>query len=124
MNTIIDFGNNWDNDSEICSDNFYYAVRKDFECSHNLLPEDWFDLFLANLDDTFKCNLLKPYDDGQLPIHYVSSTCGWNTAIRQTCEELDTEYFYEWYIGLPCYVSDVFDGYMVDKILELNEIRK
>lgn len=120
MSTIIELINKWDNENEIFSDNFNDDVRKDFDYIYDNLPEDWFDLFLANLSGVFKCNLLKPYDDKGLPIDYITATCGWNTALRQTCEELGTEYFYEWYNELPWYVSDVFDGCMVDKILELN----
>lgn len=49
---------------------------------------------------------------------YQGGTSGWNVAIAATCRKLKQDELYKYYLSLPWYDSDIFDGELSDILVE------
>jgi hypothetical protein len=50
-------------------------------------------------------------------LSYCTGTCGWNWAIKMTCQKLDMIWLYEYYRKLEWWESDMFDGEFEDLLV-------
>jgi hypothetical protein len=117
MNTIIDKTklHDWQSEQRVFSDTFINDINAESDYVLSLLPLQWFDEFLLSLNE-----LCGTVDLNKLG--YLESTFSWNISIYNACNKTDTMWLKKYYDTLPWYVSDIFNVYLTDKILELKQV--
>ena len=84
-------------------------------------PDIYYD---AEYDDD--CNMIKSYEDEysykeqiDYSLAFFTGTGGWYKAFKETCKQCDLMDMHEDYSKMEWVRSDIFDGYIADKMLEV-----
>lgn len=86
-----------------------------------IIPDKYYD---AQYDDDG--NIIEPKEDtysyrDQLDFHlaFLGGTSGWGLAFKEACEQCGLMDLYDDYSNMDWVYSDIFDGYIADKMLEI-----
>lgn len=90
---------------------------KNFDDVISEIPDYFYPAFAGELVAVFGANVLKPSEDGESPLFYISGTSGWNQALRMACKKLGLSDLWNWYNKLYWYDSDIFDGELVELLI-------
>ena len=83
------------------------------------IPEYFWAGFVGELVSVFGLDLFDKVDDEEcVGADFVTGTSGWNYAFRAACDKLNLEWLFDYYDKLDWMRSDVFDGEILDKVLE------
>ncbi len=92
--------------------------------THNI-PTYFYQCLFGEFIKVFDIKFLIPDNDysyrEQLELYLTSAggTCGWNLAFKEACRQCDLTNIYDDYSNMDWVRSDIFDGYIVDKMLEV-----
>lgn len=90
---------------------------KKFDDVISEIPDYFYPAFAGEIVAVFGTNVLKPSEDGESPLFYISGTSGWNAALRMACKKLGLSDLWDWYDKLEWYDSDDFDGELVELLI-------
>lgn len=82
------------------------------------IPRHFWPAFAGELVSIFGLSIFEKETENGYGLFYVSSTVGWNTALRMTCEKLDMKWLFDYYDKLELWQSDVFDGEIEDLLIK------
>ena len=88
------------------------------------IPTYFYQCFFGELVKVFGAKLLIPDDDysytEQLTLHLdqLGGSGGWHTAFKEACEQCDIMDIFVTYTQMNWIYSDIFDGYIADKMLD------
>lgn len=74
------------------------------------IPLYFWPAFAGELVSVFGLSIFEKQETGCYSLNYVSSTIGWNVALRTTCNKLDMNWLFNYYDKLEWWQSDMFDG--------------
>lgn len=75
------------------------------------IPQHFWPAFAGELVSTFGLMIFEKEEGSDFyALNYVSSTSGWNAALRITCNKLDIKWLFDYYDKLEWWQSDMFDG--------------
>lgn len=82
------------------------------------IPSYFIAAFTGELVSVFGGYIIErdKYDDYTLL--WVTSTGGWNDAMRMTCRKLNVQWLYDYYNSLEWFDSDIFDGIIAERVCE------
>lgn len=83
----------------------------------NKIPQHFYIAFAGELCSVFGHMIFQKDESDVYSLFYVSSTAGWNEALKMTCQKLNMCWLLDYYNSLEWYESDLFDGEMEDKIV-------
>ena len=87
------------------------------------IPEYFWYAFVGELVSVFGLLVFeKDLESELMGLNYISSTTGWNAALKMACHKLDMDWLYKYYDNLEWWESDLFDGEFEDliKVLFIN----
>lgn len=83
------------------------------------IPQHFWPAFAGELISTFGLMIFEKEEGTDLyALYYVSSTSGWNAALRVTCKKLEMKWLFDYYNGLEWWQSDMFDGEFEDLLIK------
>lgn len=82
------------------------------------IPSHFWPAFAGELISTFGLMIFDKDEDGFCELDCISSTNGWNAALRMTCTKLDMKWLYDYYDKLEWWQSDMFDGEIEDLLMK------
>lgn len=89
-----------------------YIIPEDIK---NLITDDFLKEFLYQL---VRISGLSPYDFADDTIIYMPGTGAWYAAFGKACIETNNAELYNYWLSLEWYDSDIFDGELVDILIE------
>ena len=82
------------------------------------IPQHFWPAFAGELVSTFGLMVFEKEEGSDFyALNYVSSTNGWNAALRMTCNKLDMKWLFDYYDKLEWWQSDMFDGEFEDLLI-------
>lgn len=83
------------------------------------IPQHFWPAFAGELVSTFGLFIFEKEEDSDFyALNYVSSTNGWNAALRMTCKKLKMKWLFDYYDKLEWWQSDMFDGEFEDLLIK------
>ena len=83
------------------------------------IPKHFWPAFAGELISTFGLMIFEKEEGTDLyALYYVSSTSGWNAALRMTCKKLEMKWLFDYYDKLEWWQSDMFDGEFEDMLIK------
>ena len=91
-----------------------YKIPKDILSE---IPDHFWAAFAGELVSIFGVNVFDEDDDMGRVLFHISSTNGWNMALKATCRKLGINWLYIYYDNLSVWDSDLFDGEIEDLVI-------
>lgn len=82
------------------------------------VPQYFWPAFAGELISVFGLAVFEKGEADSYGLFYVSSTSGWNAALRMTCNKLDMKWLFDYYDKLEWWQSDMFDGEFEDLLIK------
>lgn len=82
------------------------------------VPEYFWPALAGELVSTFGMTVFEKHDENEYGLYFLSSTCGWNAALRMTCKKLEMKWLFDYYDKLEWWQSDKFDGELEDLLIK------
>lgn len=82
------------------------------------IPDYFWPAIAGELCSVFGPDIFVKPECGMYGLFFISSTAGWNAALKVTCHKLDMMWLYEYYDKLQWWESDMFDGEIESLIVE------
>ena len=83
------------------------------------VPQYFLPAFAGELVCVFGLAVFEKSETDSYGLFYVSSTLGWNAALRMTCNKLDMKWLFDYYDKLEWWQSDMFDGEIEDRLISI-----
>lgn len=89
------------------------------------IPTYFYQCFFGELVKVFGVDLIIPSDEHhykeqlELSLDCLGGTGGWNIAFTEACDQCGIMDIYDDYYKMDWICSDIFDGYIADKMLEV-----
>lgn len=82
------------------------------------IPEYFYYALGGECVSVFGADALIRNKDGFSVLEYSSGTFGYVKAFDAACKKLGMEWLLEYYVLLPWYHSDIFDGEIIDEVMK------
>lgn len=82
------------------------------------IPSHFWPAFAGELISIFGLSIFEKETENGYGLFYVSSTVGWNAALRMTCNKLNMKWLSDYYDKLEWWESDMFDGEFEDLLIK------
>ena len=90
------------------------------------IPDYFYIAFGGELVSLFGLDIFDPIDERDeineaalCGLDFLEGTSGWSAALWMTCKKLDMDWLWDYWDSLEWYDSDMFDGEIGDKVIEV-----